>query len=612
MKFRIILKGMVSTKRRILLLIVTFLIVIIGAIMLNSYLSLMAAKSNLMAAKSLVENIDQNISALSSLSNREALAVKLQHAEGLSNAANSSLEGSFGLNSLKIIPYVGTQVTGIDSLTSEVNKTVSAVYILLNQVDSLNVSTGLAGHQIPISQLQSLNSDLNSTYQNLKYSYVPNSGLMSPLSVQVTHFDKILTHAKTDLLNATNTLDVLIKMCGLGAPKVYLVVGENNAEMRDQGTPLSYSLLSIDNGKYSLSQPNRITALNLKSPIQVNLSPGTEKVFGELQPTLLWQSTDAMANFNTTGQLMAAMYHQATGNYVDGVIVLDVPVLAELLKLTGPVSIPTINTPITSQNIDSIILHQLYNSVPNNDQQFRRDEVAAVADAILNKLSNESKVNIFKLGETLINEANGRHLLAWVNNAGEESVLNSDGVGGDPSYVDANRTFHVAVENATATKMDYYISESVTYNIDLVAGNNAVVNTVVTVTDNAPVNAQPSYQLGPDNINSFTPGEYVGRAEFWGPAGSEQLSSVSESGLRLNEMPFKVFPGKSITLDMQSVIPIAVQNNIFKIRLVPQSRLYPVILNINMQATGLHIISEPTVKNVSWDKTETYVYKFSR
>ncbi len=612
MIFKKVYKFFFKNKRRTILTIATVLFLLLIILAINSFLSVKAAKTNLLLAKDIVDQVDHNPNFYESTKSRNVAKLQLENALKLSQSAEASLTGSFGLNTFKYLPYLNTQVNGIDSLSIDVNKTISSVYNLLIQFDSLDTSNGLSGHQIPVTKLISLSNLLKGTLNTFYTLKAPSAGLISQLAHERNHFNSLITKADTELYNAVNTLNTVVAFCGQDKPQTYLIVGENNSEMRDQGTPLSFALMTIYKGNFTITKPTTIANLTLKEPINFQLPQGTQAVFGELQPTQLWQSTNATANFNLTGQIMSKMYQQATGTPIDGVIALDVVTLAKLLTLTGPVNIPTIPTTITSSNLETIVLHDLYNSVPANDQQFRRDEVANIAVAVLNKLSNNSNANVVTLAKDLAEETKGRHLLIWTKNTSEENVINFDGFGGNPSYKDANRTFHLAVENATATKMDYYITVSADYNIQLTESGTAVVNTAVTITNNAPVNAKPSYQLGPDYINSFAPGEYVGRAEFWGPNNSEQLSSVEESGLRLNEVDFKVYAGHSVTVNMQTIIPNAIQDSTLNLRFVPQPRMTPDTLKVTISAPNFIIKGGSVSSQLNWNQTENLTWNLKR
>ena len=138
--------------------------------------------------------------------------------------------------------------------------------------------------------------------------------------------------------------------------------------------------------------------------------PGCKQVFGGYQPTLIWQSADATAGFPWTGGDLQAMYAQATGQHVNGVLALDVPAVASLLELTGPVTVPGIARPVTAANVSAILLNQLYNGIPVNTE--RHDELTAVARAVVDQLSKE-KVDLATLANTLSQDVAGRHLLVW-------------------------------------------------------------------------------------------------------------------------------------------------------------------------------------------------------
>ena len=141
-----------------------------------------------------------------------------------------------------------------------------------------------------------------------------------------------------------------------------------------------------------------------------------------------------------------------------------------------------------------------------------------------------------------------------------------------------------------------------TVNID--ASGNAFVTTKVTVHNNAPAGHRPSYQLGPDHVNSFHPGDYVARVYQWSPRGSIVPGGVRESGLVLDgPVPAFVKPQESSTVSFQTVMLNAVKNHGFQLRLVPQATLHPATVTITINAPQWN----PTITSTSvvLDKTRT-------
>ena len=85
--------------------------------------------------------------------------------------------------------------------------------------------------------------------------------------------------------------------------------------------------------------------------------------------------------------------------------------------------------------------------------------------------------------------------------------------------------------------------------------------------------APPSYQLGPDDVNSLCQ-ESTSAGYYWGPRGSVQKGSLDESGLLLaNEVDLPVMPGKSATTHFATTIPDAILHDQLRLIFVPQPRL---------------------------------------
>src|SRR6202035_2671336 len=129
------------------------------------------------------------------------------------------------------------------------------------------------------------------------------------------------------------------------------VAGENNAEMRDQGAVLSWAILKANNGSFTMTKSHSVGTLKIRHPAPIRLPAGTLAAFGQLEPTQVWQSVNATADFPLSGQVMAAMYHQRTHLSVDGVIGVDPITLKHMLEATGGVKVKGIPGRVTPHNV---------------------------------------------------------------------------------------------------------------------------------------------------------------------------------------------------------------------------------------------------------------------
>ena len=166
------------------------------------------------------------------------------------------------------------------------------------------------------------------------------------------------------------------------------MLGENDAEMRDQGAILSYGLLRSVDGQEQVLRSGSTDHIQPPGPVEVPASAGTKATFYGNGANRIWQSINDTADFPWTGRTAAAMFLRATGIRVDDVVAMDVPALASLLGVTGPISVPGIAPRLTEVDVATILLHDLYVAYPSGSQSARHDELASIASTELQRLEH--------------------------------------------------------------------------------------------------------------------------------------------------------------------------------------------------------------------------------
>ncbi|HWC12396.1 MAG TPA: DUF4012 domain-containing protein, partial [Acidimicrobiales bacterium] len=397
---------------------------------------------------------------------------------------------------------------------------------------------------------------------------------------------------------------------GAEGDRRYLVALQNNSEMRDQGMVLSYAIARFEGGRLVFDGNGPIHELRLAEPASTPVPPETAEVFGFLEPTRVWQSVNATADFAWSARAMVDMYGKATGESIDGIIAIDVPGMSGVLRAIGPVQVPDIAAPINANNVARILLHDMYEGLPPlSDRSDRREQLGEVTKAVIERLTASDQDPV-ALGKELADAAKGGHVRLWSAVPEEEEVFERTGLGGGPATIDADRTFHLAVENRTATKLDYYVKPSVRQEIQLTPQGSAVVRTTVTIDNTAPVDAAPSYQLGPDNFTE-RPGDYLAWGLLWAPAGSSQAGATPESGLMLSQQVAGVSAGQRREMTFDTVIPNAVRDGRLELRLVPQPRLWPVDLEVELDAPGWDVDGAESWKG-RWDQVRVFSWRVER
>jgi hypothetical protein len=581
---------------------VIVVLVAVGLLAWNAYRALERAKDTAESAKSEVTRITDNPHALLTPQGRATAVAALRRVSADAAMARKELTDSIGLSTLGRLPWLDTQRRGAINLTDDLGTTATTGSTLVRQVDAL-VSAS-SGTTVALPELRALQQTVASAADTLGPLDHPTGGLLSPLASAQRQFDQEDAKVVRLLRQGDQVLSYALPFLGADGPRSYLIAGENNAEMRDQGAVLSLAEMTAAGGTLSMGTAESVGTVSLKTPAPVAVPAGTEKIFGALEPTRLWQSTNATATFPWSGLDMQAMYGQAAVRHVDGVIGVDVPALASLLQLTGPVTVTGVNGPISSSNVEEVLLHQLYDGYPAGPQTARHDDISAVARAAIDKMKTEH-VDLAALAQTLATDVAGRHLLVWDETASYERTLVKAGASGAVDTVDPTRTFHVAVESATAAKLDYYIHVKVHMDVTLTKQDDAQVYTYVTITNDAPAGQRPSYQLGPDGVNTSVPGQYASRVLLWSPRGSTTPAGTPESGLVVNETATSVLPQQNQTVVFQTTIPHAVRNGKLALHLAPQPTLSPAAFTLQIGASPNWVLHGPLRLTRSLNKAFT-------
>ena len=569
------------SKPVLLVLGLLFLLCILFLVAIGlSYQTYMDARGPLQSAQDTLTAVAHNPNALDSSYGRNLTEIRLAQAQKDIVVAQRDITSSLGLKILGVIPGLHAQRAGLEQLLTDLQQTTIISRSLLSSVSTLAAQSH--GTTVSLPALRTFGSALASARLQLSSEERSTAGLWGPVGAYRQKFDQEDARAVHLVSQGQGLVRYALPFLGGNGPRTYLVVGENNAEMRDQGAVLSYSLMHTLNGSINESAGGSAADIELSSPVPgVAIPAGTEAAFGHLDPTELWPSTNATADFPFSGRTMQAMFATAVGTHVNGVIGLDAVALQGLLALTGPLTVPGLPQPITAQNATYVLLNQLYQGLPpGSSQSGRREQIAAVTSAVFNAL-HTGNGDIVALARTVADSVSTRHLQVWDENPGFEKTIRDVGASGAADAVDPSRTFHIALENATATKLDYFVQVSVADTIYLTSDGTAYVDTAVRVSNGAP-SGPASYQLGPDGINSRVPGQYVGRVLVWGPRGSSQHGSVPESGLRVTEEDLGVLPGQAATAQFTTSIRGAVQGGNLRLVFVPQPRLSPESVSVQV------------------------------
>lgn len=404
------------------------------------------------------------------------------------------------------------------------------------------------------------------------------------LRVGLEQAREVLTQVDPLLRDASAAARAVAGLLGADGPRTVVVVLMNNAELRGAGGyGGSFAVVRTDGGRLDVGPFRDVNDVQDDAD-QARRLPAPQEYARRWGPYLadstLWKNVLMSADQPTSASVACAVARLAPGVPCDAVVLLDVPALAGLVELSGPVDLGG-GEPAGGQDLIRALLVEAYADVPDTvaAQRERRRRLRAAADEAVSGLLG-SRLGGIDAARTLLASARGRHLSVWSAREHEQAAFRRAGVAGgvDPDGADLNL---VAVNQLSAGKLDYYVTRSVGL-LAVIAPDVARVTQKVTLTLDAPPDV-PRYVQGVrggrleelmDIAVSPAARDVVVRRD-----GREvQAPVVEESGSRRVALEVALVDGQSTTWEVSYSVPL--QDGRYRLELLPQPLARDAVLHL--------------------------------
>jgi hypothetical protein len=381
-------------------------------------------------------------------------------------------------------------------------------------------------------------------------------------------------------------------MLGAEAPRNYLLMIQNNSELRATGgIPGALALLTLDNGKLILGAQASTADLQVMSP-PIPTDAQQQEIYSSRMGKFI-QDVNLTPDFPTAASTAQAMWQRKTGQRVDGVISIDPVALSYILDATGPVKITHpelialagrgLPTELNGQNVVKTLLSDVYAKI----QQPKLQDVyfAGVAQETFAALSN-GKGEAKGLINALTKGVEEGRVLVWSGQPAEQSVIANSALSGSiagPSVAPAQ--FGVYFNDGTGAKMDYYVKRTVQLVKECPKNGYEETTVRVTSTNTAPADAATSL-----------PPYVTGGGAFGVPSGSVRTNIVAYGPAQANMETAKLDGQRTdFAAHLHSNRPVGV----LAVQLAPgESKTVEFTFGKIVQHTEPNLVVTPTVQDV--------------
>lgn len=382
---------------------------------------------------------------------------------------------------------------------------------------------------------------------------VRTSRLAPQIEEPLRRMQRELAHAAILSDRASRAVRLLPPMLGADGPRSYLVLFQNNAELRSTGgIPGSFAVLRADRGRIVLGRQGDARSIGYFARPPLKLTADERALFG-LNLGRYPQDVNFTPDFPRSAEIIRAMWNARHGLQVDGVVSTDPVALSHLLEGTGPVPLPE-GGELTAANAVRTLLSDVYAELPEPAAQdaYFATVAARVFEALLSGQGDPAAVL-----KGLSRGAFERRILLWSSVANEQRLIAPTRLSGKLMQKPTpGPRVGIFLNDGTAAKIGYYLHHRVSVRPVRCQGERQVLEVDLMLRSSAPPGGAglPPYVTGSlagipagtarTGVLAYAPtGGYVDAVEVDGEA--RELAARSHGGRVLVETTVDVAPGET-------------------------------------------------------------------
>ena len=406
--------------------------------------------------------------------------------------------GAWWTSPVRAVPVLGQNAEAASAAVDVARGLTAAASEVVNAAGSETL--GMHDGRLDPAAFESLRGPLDLLRAEVDSAASRVQGLDSPwlLGTVTTRLDEVraeLRRVRDGVGVGLEGVDATPILLGSGGSRTYLVLFVTPVEARATGFVGNYAELVVSDGRFSLPRFGRIGELQVPQQPQPPLDLPQEFLdrylrFG-IASTV--QSVTTSPDFPSVARLASQLYVQAGNQRVDGVLSMDPVALAALLRLTGPISVPGRESPLTSETAATFLLRDQYLDLP--DTSVRVDALEGISQTAFSQLTQGKLAPPQQLIGALGPSAVAGNLRLAVFDDKPARFLARIGID-HPLPTPVADSIAVTTTNVVGGKLDLFLQRTVEYESTWDPSTGAVTATLrVTMRNDSPSSGVPDYVI---------------------------------------------------------------------------------------------------------------------
>ena len=351
-------------------------------------------------------------------------------------------------------------------------------------------------------------------------------------------------------------------LLGMDGPKHYLVLVQNNHELRATGGFIAaIGKITLDQGK--LVELDFVDSYDIYRNDGVYPPAPTAMQQYMNIPLMLMRDANWSPDLPTAAKVARALYKSDTGVEIDGIVTVDLNAVKTIFGALGEVPVPGFDEPLTGDNIEAQVV-RLWERPAEGDTavggatpedlgawwEQRKAFIPALTQAALAHVQNGG-ANYLDLAGALHQALADRSVQVWLDNAAAEDVIHAAGWDGALRPEEGKDFLAVIDSNMGYNKADAAIERALDYRVAWPDGGDAPAQATLTLTYTHPIDADdPGCDLTPRYGNSYA--DLIARCYFdyirvYVPVGSKLIEATGvltdSVSMQRGEQRMQIFTG---------------------------------------------------------------------
>ncbi|MFC1613655.1 DUF4012 domain-containing protein, partial [Patescibacteria group bacterium] len=290
---------------------------------------------------------------------------------------------------------------GFASLVAPTETEASVSSVADNQLDSFDISLTelISKFNLYVTEAMPKVDELQKILDKVDIDSIPED-----YQDKVKTIKNSIIVIKDKLLSCVKYSDVLIEVFAKDSEKRYLLLFQNNNELRPSGGFIgSYALADIKNGKIiNLEMPEQ-GSYYLQGSLYENIAP--PKPLMLINDRWEFQDSNWWPDFPTSAKTISDFYEKSGKSTVDGVIAINASLMEQLLDAIGSIDMPEYSKSVDSNNFieeTQKAVELEYDRVENKPKKFLADLMPKVLDRIFQAEREQFREILYVLNKALI------------------------------------------------------------------------------------------------------------------------------------------------------------------------------------------------------------------